>query len=403
MLYAVHGLGQAQTVSIVSVAIVYTGAAVDRAGKPATVHPCEVGAVIPLGGVAYAVVVYACAVIGGEQVLPVTVTVYIVSGGCTVGYGDYVAGCVIAVGIGLAAIGLGAKLTKSIISVVGDGASIDSGDVAYIVVAVGVAADVAAISFAVGDAADQHSGGVAAAAGQIAVAAVDESRVVEVQGSGVEPLESVVGIGVAAVCGQGHGGQAAVAVVIGVAVASGIPEYAVPRGADSVFILGDPVGVVVLASEYLYAAAAGALGHGGEPAKSVVVVVTLSVGRFVLYLAQLTVAGVCVAYRRGAAVIIIYIGNSFKFIVIITDAGTVAVAHLGEEAVGAAVGIAGQISVAHTDTGHVAETIVVEEIGLALAIAHAMHCGKSAAGVDIGHRCAAAYAGGPNPAVGIIA
>ena len=97
MLHTVHGLGQAQPVSIVGVAVVYTGAAVDRAAKPAAVHPCEVGAVIPLGGVAYAVVVYGTAVIGGEKILPAAVTVYIVLCGCAVGYGDYVAGCVIAV------------------------------------------------------------------------------------------------------------------------------------------------------------------------------------------------------------------------------------------------------------------------------------------------------------------
>lgn len=80
MLYAAHGLAQAQAVRVVSIAVVQAGAAVHRAHQAAAQLPGEGGSVIPGGGVADSVVGDALAVVGSQQILPPGITIAVLGG-----------------------------------------------------------------------------------------------------------------------------------------------------------------------------------------------------------------------------------------------------------------------------------------------------------------------------------
>ena len=148
MLLIAHRLRQAKPVRIIGVAVVQPRAAVDRAREPPPVRPAKGRPVIPARRVAYRVIADGLTVVGGQQVFPVAVAVGVALCSAAVGDREDVARPVVGVGVGLAAVGLGEQLTLRVVGVSGVRAAAYGRDVAYIVIAVGVAVDAAAVSLA---------------------------------------------------------------------------------------------------------------------------------------------------------------------------------------------------------------------------------------------------------------
>ena len=149
VLLIAHRLRQAKPVRIIGVAVVQPRAAVDRAREPPPVRPAKGSPIIPARRVAYRVIADGLPVVGGQQVFPVAVAVGVALRRAAVRDRENVARTIVCVGVGLAAIGLGEQLTLRVVGVSGIRAAAYGRDVAYIVIAVGVAVDAAAVSLAV--------------------------------------------------------------------------------------------------------------------------------------------------------------------------------------------------------------------------------------------------------------
>ena len=148
VLLIAHRLRQAKPVRIIGVAVVQPSAAVDRAREPPPVRPAKGRPIIPARRVAYRVIADGLPVVGGQKVFPVAVAVGVALRRAAVRDRENVARTIVCVGVGLAAIGLGEQLTLRVVGVSGIRAAAYGRDVAYIVIAVGVAVDAAAVSLA---------------------------------------------------------------------------------------------------------------------------------------------------------------------------------------------------------------------------------------------------------------
>ena len=300
-----------------------------------------------------------------KQILPLGITIAVAVGGGAVGHGTDIPRLVIVIGVGLAAVGLGEHLTQNIIGVAGGGAAADGSDVAYVVIAVVIAVEAGTIAFGVAHGAHHHGGAIGAGTGQEAIAAGEEVGTAQLQGSSREPLQSVITIGIAAVGGQAHTRQAAVAAVIGVAIGPGVSEAAVPGRADPVIHRGEPVGPIKGRAVELHPIGPGVLGHGGQAAKSVIVIHMVPVGGVIIHPAYGAVVGVRVADGRiEYIIIIVYIRYSFKLIVVIGDGFAGAVVQLNHTAIAGIVGVAGQIPVSYVDRAYLAEAVIAHGVGL---------------------------------------
>ena len=151
---------------------------------------------------------------------------------------------------------------------------------------------------------------------------------------------------------------------------------------------------------------AGFLRHGVQPVQGVVGIVVGSVVDAVGQAAQHSLAFVCVGQGRAAAAIIIYVLYSFKIVIGIGYRSAVAIAHLAQLAVFAAVGIGGKALVAHLHSGHVPEAVIDHGIGLGLFSAHvrdipaARHGAEPAGAVSVSQGSGARNGRACNAAVG---